>query len=223
MVWWPLQPPQVSVLVSRRAGLGVRKQCPVLSLLSLYLLAKHNACFFINFLLKLHTKNTAHLIHIYLWAFSQIQLSCVDQLPNQETEHHQPSEETTPPPHPILPFSHCLPTVTTVLTSEPWRVLPLFELQLSGIITLNLASPTQCCPGHLHLYCCASLHSSHCCIVFHSVCIYTSAFVLFGAGGHRGSFILEATVNCAAYRCTRPLVKTFLSGLYVRAECWGPC
>lgn len=28
--------------------------------------------------------------------------------------------------------------------------------------------------------------------------MYTSAFVLFGAGGHRGSFMLEVTVNCVA-------------------------
>lgn len=41
-----------------QAGLGVRKQCPVLSLLSLYLLAKHNAVSLLTFLLKLHTKNT---------------------------------------------------------------------------------------------------------------------------------------------------------------------
>lgn len=166
-----------------------------------------------NFLLKLHTKNTAHLIHIYLWAFSQVQLSYVDQLPNQETERASPTLRGNHPPHPI-PFSHCLPTVTTVLTSEPWRVLPLSELQLSGIITLNLASPTQCCPGHLHLYCCASLHSSHCCIVFHSVCIYTSAFVLFVAGGHRGSFILEATELCGI-----PLHTSLAEDTSVRSIC----
>ena len=166
-----------------------------------------------NFLLKLHTKNTAHLIHIYLWAFSQVQLSYVDQLPNQETERASPTLRGNHLPPPI-PFSHCLPTVTTVLTSEPWRVLPLSELQLSGIITLNLASPTQCCPGHLHLYCCASLHSSHCCIVFHSVCIYTSAFVLFVAGGHRGSFILEATELCGI-----PLHTSLAEDTSVRSIC----
>lgn len=159
--------------------------------------------------------NCSHHTYIPPWIFTNWTLLCKPAPRSRDST--SPTPENPPP---TLPFSHYLPKVTTVLTSKHWLVLPLFELQVNGIIQDILHWVWRLLPSVVlvTLICTAVwaytlflLIAVQCSMVW----IYSNAFILFTADGHWGSFLFGGYSELCVCNAVRVLWWRHFCWVYV--------